>query len=132
MEPTEALARIAYLLEVSGAPSYKVQAFRKAVATLADVEQTRLEELAASGRLRSLPGVGETTARVIAEALEGREPEYLVRLEREQLRRSPVSLRSCANGCSGTATATPTGQTAAAPSGTWPRRLATSDTGTSR
>ena len=96
MEPTEALARIAYLLEVSGAPSYKVQAFRKAVATLADVEQTRLEELAASGRLRSLPGVGETTARVIAEALEGREPEYLVRLEREAappLAGQPAKLR---------------------------------------
>lgn len=40
-----------------------------------------LRELAASGGLRSLPGVGEKTERVIVEALSGEIPSYLVKLE---------------------------------------------------
>jgi putative hydrolase len=37
--------------------------------------------LAASGRLRDLPGVGEKTERVIVEALAGERPSYLARLD---------------------------------------------------
>jgi putative hydrolase len=40
-----------------------------------------LEELAASRRLTQLDGVGETTARVITEALAGKTPDYLAELE---------------------------------------------------
>jgi putative hydrolase len=39
--------------------------------------------LAAAGRLQDLSGVGETTARVITEALAGEMPSYLVKLEAE-------------------------------------------------
>ena len=42
-----------------------------------------LRELAAQGRLGDLPGIGSSTARVIAQALDGEVPEYLARLEAE-------------------------------------------------
>jgi putative hydrolase len=41
------------------------------------------EERAATGRLRELPGIGETTEKVIAEALAGGTPSYLRHLEEE-------------------------------------------------
>ncbi len=84
MDPVDALRRIAYLLEASGATSYKVQAFRKAAAAADDAGADRLAQLARAGRLKSLPGVGETTAQVIAEALGGASPAYLTELEGER------------------------------------------------
>jgi len=83
VDPVDALRRIAYLLEASGAPAYKVQAFRKAAAAAQGAGPTRLEELARTRRLQSLAGVGETTARVVTEALTGATPAYLAQLAAE-------------------------------------------------
>ncbi|HLI44098.1 MAG TPA: PHP domain-containing protein [Acidimicrobiales bacterium] len=83
MEPGDALRRVAYLLERGRAESYKVRAFRRAAATVEATDRAVLERLAAAGRLRDLDGVGETTARVIAEAMAGGTPEYLRALENE-------------------------------------------------
>ena len=77
MQPVEALRRIAYLLERDGAESYKVWAFRRAAAAIAELGPERLRQLAATCGLRQLSGVGETTARAITEALEGGAPSYL-------------------------------------------------------
>jgi putative hydrolase len=81
LEPAAALRRIAFLLERSLEPTYKVRAFRRAAAAIEPLERPELERLAAGPGLRALPGVGEVTERVIREALAGETPVYLRRLE---------------------------------------------------
>jgi putative hydrolase len=76
-----ALRRIAHLLEREGASTYKVRAFRRAAVAVAEVDHDRLAQLAAAGRLGDLPGVGDTTAKVIDECLRGDVPAYLKQLD---------------------------------------------------
>jgi len=81
LQPAEALRRVAYLLEREQADTYKVRAFRRAAAAVDLIPLEELEELALARRLTDLEGVGETTARVITEALAGEIPPYLSELE---------------------------------------------------
>jgi putative hydrolase len=60
-----------------------VRAFRRAADAITGIDPETLDELAASGRLRQVQGVGETSAQVVTEALQGRTPEYLESLEQE-------------------------------------------------
>jgi putative hydrolase len=80
-DPTRTLERIAYLLERSGAPTYRVRAFRTAVGVLRKLTPEQVAVLSRSGRLTSLPGIGDTTSKVVVEVLDGRVPEYLLKLE---------------------------------------------------
>jgi putative hydrolase len=83
MTPLEALERIATLLERQRAGRYKEEAFRRAAEAIRDRPEAELQTLAAAGRLKDLKGVGDSTARVIEQALAGEVPEYLARLEAE-------------------------------------------------
>jgi putative hydrolase len=60
---------------------YRVKAFRNAADAIRDLSVEELRAMVAAGRLRTLPGVGEKTERVIVEALAGERPSYLARLE---------------------------------------------------
>jgi putative hydrolase len=83
MDPVDALEQIATLLERQRAGRYKEEAFRKAADAVRGHSLDDLRALSAQGRLGDLPGIGSSTARVVAQALDGEVPEYLARLEAE-------------------------------------------------
>ena len=80
MDPVTALQQIAFELERNLAPTYRVQAFRKAAWTIRELPDGQLATRISQGTLRDLPGIGKVTAEVIEEAVAGEQPHYLTRL----------------------------------------------------
>lgn len=77
MDPLDALTEIAYLLERERASRYKSKAFRTAGAAIADLDPGILNDPV---RLKAVPGIGDSTFKVIQQALGGDVPDYLARL----------------------------------------------------
>jgi putative hydrolase len=80
MNPVDALNEISFWLERELAPTFKVQAFRRAAAIIAPIDAAELAERAGDGRLKRTKGIGDRTYSVIVQALEGGVPEYLADL----------------------------------------------------
>lgn len=95
MNPHDALAEIATILERERASRYKSKAFRAAADAIAGLSD---EELRDAASLRRRKGIGDSTFAVIQEALEGRVPEYLVDLRERAGAERTSQLRAMLRG----------------------------------
>ncbi|ANJ27983.1 PHP domain-containing protein [Agromyces aureus] len=101
MEPIAALEEIAFLLERDRASAFKSKAFRKAAGIIGEFDADDLAERVRDGRLKRTPGIGDTTFAVIAEAVGGEVPAYLVALREKSgpaAGASPTGLRAKLRG----------------------------------
>jgi putative hydrolase len=82
--PEAALERIVHCLDRAHRDDFRAKAWFGALRTVRDTPAEELAERAAvKGRLEALPGIGPSTAKVIREALDGKVPSYLAKLEAE-------------------------------------------------
>ncbi|MFC6287458.1 PHP domain-containing protein [Nocardioides sp. GCM10027113] len=81
--PVAALRRIAFLLERAREDTFKIKAWRAAAAAILPLPEEELRRRVDEGTLTELPGVGASTAKVIAAAVRGELPDRLAVLERE-------------------------------------------------
>jgi putative hydrolase len=89
------LRRIAYLLERKLAPSYRVEAFRRAERSL---QEQDIASLASRGELRKVKGVGERIEGIVREVLRQGYSDYRVKLEEELGPQAVDSLRAALKG----------------------------------
>jgi putative hydrolase len=100
-DPVADLRRIAFLLERSREPTFRVKAFRTAAGVIDGLGAAEVADRAMAGTLTQLSGVGEVTARCVTESLAGEVPVYLRRLEATEdtpLDEATAALRSALRG----------------------------------
>ena len=95
MDPLDALTEIAYLLERERSSRYKSKAFRTAADVVAGLTADELRDAAS---LRRRAGIGESTFRVIQEALAGEVPTYLAELRERTGAADRSALRAALRG----------------------------------
>jgi putative hydrolase len=83
MSPAGALDRVVYLLDRALAESRRVQAYAKARDLVRELGDDAIAQHHADGTLLDLPGIGPSTGKVIALALDGGIDEYLEKLDGE-------------------------------------------------
>ena len=80
MDPVEALRETAFWLERERATTYRVEAFRKAAAALADLSTDEIAERSRTGELGRMKGLGPRTTTLVEQAVAGEVPTYLADL----------------------------------------------------
>jgi putative hydrolase len=83
MSPADALDRVVYLLDRDLAEGRRVQAYGKARDLVRELGDDEIAARHADGTLLDLPGIGASTGKVIALALDGGIEEHLADLEAE-------------------------------------------------
>src|ERR1700759_4548732 len=80
MDPVAALRQIAYYKDRAREDTRRVMAYRNAADIVEGLDDTERERHGQANSWQSLPGIGPKTAKVIAQAWSGREPDALVEL----------------------------------------------------
>ena len=80
MDPVIALRQIAYYKDRAREDPRRVMAYRNAADIVEGLTEAERERHGAANSWQSLPGIGPKTAKVIAQAWAGREPDVLVEL----------------------------------------------------
>jgi putative hydrolase len=83
MSPADALDRVVYLLDRDLAEGRRIQAYAKARDLVRELGDDEIAARHADGTLLDLPGIGASTGKVIALALDGGIDEHLATLEAE-------------------------------------------------
>jgi putative hydrolase len=83
VDPVAALERVAYLQDRGLLPTQKTAAFLRAAEVVRALPEGELERRVLAGTLLELPAVGASTGEVILQAMEGRVPDRIARLEEE-------------------------------------------------
>ncbi len=83
MTPVQALERVVHCLDRAHDTGFRTKAFVRALDVVRATPPEEIAERAAAQTLTELDGIGESSARVITEALGGATPSYLVKLEAE-------------------------------------------------
>ena len=81
MTPEAALDRVMHCLDRAHDKGFRAKAFQRARDVVRTTDPSEIEERAASGTLKKLDGIGDSSAKVIMEALAGEVPHYLLQLE---------------------------------------------------
>jgi putative hydrolase len=81
--PVEALERVVHCLDRVHDNSFRAKAWFGALQTARATDAAELARRAEEATLTELPGIGNSSARLITEALTGETPAYVTKLERE-------------------------------------------------
>jgi len=83
MTPVEALERVVHCLDRAHDTGFKAKAFVRALDVAKATPPEELEQRAATGTLTDLDGIGDSSAKVIQQALAGGDVAYLTDLEQK-------------------------------------------------